>query len=47
LEGQLAERCYLVNGRVYVLIVFRKSATPTKPAKFERLLDSLKLAGDK
>jgi hypothetical protein len=47
LEGQLAERCYLVNGRVYVLVVFRNSATPTKPAEFDRFLDSLKLPGDK
>jgi hypothetical protein len=47
LDGQLAERCYLVNGRVYVLVVFRNSATPTKPAEFERFLDSLQVAADK
>jgi hypothetical protein len=46
LEGQVAERCYLVKGRIYVLVVFRDGRTPTNPAEFDRFLDSLKLTAE-
>jgi hypothetical protein len=46
-EGQLAERCYLVKDRVYVLVVFRDRPAPRDPAEFDRFLNSLKVKAEK
>jgi hypothetical protein len=46
LEGLVAERCYLVDRQVYILVVFCDTRTPTNPAEFDRFLDSLKLTGN-